>query len=250
MLAGKKRRPLTWQLALLLLIFGVVVGYPSCVRMSHEMWGGDVSRYHDLYVLGSFAGAVTFLAGFASFLAIAARAVSSPTGLESAIATPPPAAAISRFHVTLAAVVALAYVVIVQRHWGRFPLTSSYGRSFWLSAALTILLSQLPYAVALVRTWKIADRAGLTLAMVAGAAQVLAAALPDLRYTAARLDPWPWLSALLGLAVVVFAYLAWPSFPSRKGADGLLISIIFGFLAYTVLARVALAILAARELVP
>lgn len=276
MLAGKKRRPLTWQLALLLLIFGVVVGYPSCVRMSHEMWGGDVSRYHDLYVLGSFAGAVTFLAGVAIFLAITVRAVASPAGSESSLATPPRASpgavssaalhqlssdagikgqalvssrgatALICLHAILAAIIVLSCVAIIQRHWGYLPLTSNYGRSYWLGAVLTLLLSQLPYAAALIRTWRVPDRAGLTLVMVAGATQVLAAVFPDLRYTAARLDPWPWPSAALGLAAVALAYLAGRSVPSRRSDVGLQVSIFFGFVAYTVLAQIALAILLSR----
>jgi len=245
MLAGKKRRPLTWQQALLLLIFGVVVGYPSCVRMSHEMWGGDVSRYHDWYVLGSFAGAVTFLAGVATFLTIAVRAFASPAGSESPMAAPPRlgATALTCLHATLAAIVVLACVATIQPHWGHPPLTSNYGRSYWLGAVLTLLLSQLPYSAALIRTWRVPDRAGLTLAMVAGATQLLAAAFPNLRYTAARLDPWPWPSAALGLAAVAFAYISGQSVPSGRGDIGLRVSIFFGFVAYTALAQIALAVL-------
>jgi hypothetical protein len=59
------------------------------------------------------------------------------------------------------------------RDWGRPPLGSSYGRSYWLIAVLTLLLSQLPFAVALIRTWKVPDRAGLALAMGAGATELL-----------------------------------------------------------------------------
>jgi hypothetical protein len=94
-----------------------------------------------------------------------------------------------------------------------------------LSAVLTLLLSQLTYAVALVRTWKVPDRAGLALAMAAGATQVFITFFADLRHTTLRLDPWPWLSASLGIAALVFAGLAWRPIFSRKGDVGLLIGL-------------------------
>jgi hypothetical protein len=221
-----------------------------------------------LYIFGFFAGAVAFLSGFASFLAIAVRAVTSPTGSGPGIAVPsratPPqlfpgaakpapvpssaAAALTRLRITLVAVVTLACFVVL-RDWGRPPLTSTYGRYYWLNAVLTLLLNQLPYAIALIRTWKVPDRAGLALAMVAAATQVLVALFHDLRYTALWLGSWSWLSASLGVAAVVFACLAWRPFFFRKGDMGLVISIVFGFLAYTCLARIAVSILYSRELV-
>ena len=272
---GSARSP-TWQQSLLLVIFGVVVGFPSCVGASHGMFGGTVSRYWDLYVAGFLAGTVAFISGFASFLAISVKAVTSPAGSASAIAAPsrastgaisrvtPPqllpdalvkrqasvqssaAAALIRLRITLVAVVTFACIVAL-RDWGWPPLTSSYGRYYWLNEVLTLLLGQLPFVLALIRTWKVPDRAGLALAIAAGATQILATFFADLRYTAANLDSWPWLSSSLGLAAVVFAYLAWRPFFSRKGDVGLLISIVFGFLAYTWLMQISLAILYSRE---
>jgi hypothetical protein len=57
---------------------------------------------------------------------------------------------------------------------------------------------------------------------------------------------WEGLSAALGLTVAVFAYLAWRPSLSRKGDVGTLVSIFFGFLAYTAFVQINLAILAAR----
>jgi hypothetical protein len=272
---GSRRRSPTWQQSLLLLLFGAVVGYFSFVNLS--IWGGSVSRYQGLYLLGFFVGAVAFLSGFASFLAIAARAVTSPTESRPAIDAPPrastgatsraapaklapgaavklrasvpsgAAAVLTRLRITLVAVVTLACLAVLQ-DWGRPPLTSSYGRYYWLNAALTLLLSQLPYAIALLRTWNVPDRAGLALAIVASATQVLVTFFPPLQYTAVRLAPWSWLRALFALAAAVFACLAWRPFFSRKGDAGLLISMIFGFLAYTWIAQISLAILDSREL--
>ena len=268
--AGRKRRSPTWQQSLLLLIAGVVVGYPSCIGASHGMWSGDVSQFRGLYVIGFLAGAMAFLSGFIGFVEIAARAVTSPIESGTTIATPrlaqvapaqisthnvgqrqalltgSPAAALTRLHVTLAAVVALATMVAL-RDWGWPALTSSYGRYYWLNRVLTLLLSQLPYAIAFIRTWKVPDRVGLALAVVAGATQVLLTLFTNLQYAASRPDPWPWLSASLGLAAAVLAYLAWRPLLSTKGDVDVLISIFFGFVAYTWLAQISLAILYSRE---
>jgi hypothetical protein len=111
-----------------------------------------------------------------------------------------------------------------------------------------LLLSQLPYAVALVRTWKVPDRTGLALAIAAGATQVLGTFFVDLRYHVLRPDPWPWLSCSLGFAVVLLASLAWRPFFSRQRDVGLLISIFFGYAAYVALAQIGLAIFARMQL--
>jgi hypothetical protein len=234
MLAGTKRRSPTWQQSLLLVTFGGVVGYWCFGNLN--IW--EYSRQHQaLYRIGFFAGAVAFIGGIASFLVIAVKTVASPIGSGPTIAARYPAVArqplpkavverqasipnsatatLSWLRITLAAVVGLACVVVL-RDWGRPPLTSSYGRAYWLSAVLTLLLSQLPYALALVRTWKAPDRAGLALAIAAGATQVLVTFFVDLRYDALRLDPWPWLSGSLGLAVALLASLAWRPFFSSS----------------------------------
>ena len=266
MLAGTKRRSPTWQQSLLLVIIGGIVGYSCFVNL--DIWGNG-RQHQALYVIGFCAGIVAFISGFLSFLAIAVKAVASPAGSGSAVAAQFPAmprqplrkavverraslpssaaATLSWLRITLAAIVALAFTVVL-RHWGRPPLTSSYDRAYWLSAVLTLLLSQLPYAVALVRTWKVPDRTGLALAIAAGATQVLSSFFADLRYHALRLDPWPGLSGSLGLALVLLAFLTWWPFFSRKGDVGLLISIFFGFVAYTALAQMGLAIFARMHL--
>jgi hypothetical protein len=112
-----------------------------------------------------------------------------------------------------------------------------------------LLLGQLPFAIAFIRTWRTPDRAGLALAMVAGATEVLGALFHDLRYFAALLGLSSWLGASLGLAAVIFACMAWRPFFSRKEDAGLLTSIVVGFLAYTWLTRIAVSILYSRELV-
>ncbi len=266
MLSGTKRRSPTWKQSLLLVIIGGVVGY-SCFG-NLDIWGNG-RQHQALYVIGFFAGIVAFISGIVSFLAIAVKAVASPTGSGSAIAAGYPAmprqpvlkgvverqasipssaaATLGWLRITLAAEVALACIDVL-RDWGRPPLTSSYGRAYWLSAVLTLLLSRLPYVVALVRTWKVPDRTGLALAIAAGATHVLGIFFADLRYHALRLDPWPWLSGSLGFAVVLLASLAWRPFFSSKRDVGLLISIFFGFVAYIALTQIGLAIFARMHL--
>jgi len=268
MLAGTKRRSPTWQQSLLLILVGGIVGY-LCLG-SLDIWDtGHQPEVQAFCLIGFFIGTVAFVSGFVSFLAIAAKALASPTESGSPMAArasamprqPLAKAAVERWgafrngatgihswlRLTLAAEVALACIVVL-RHWGRPPLSSSYGRAYWLNTVLSLLLSQLPYAVALVRTWKVPDRAGLAVAITAGATQVLGTFFADLRYQALRLDPWPWLSSSLAFAVILLASLAWRPFFSRKGDVGLLISIFFGVVAYTALAQIGLAIFARMHL--
>ena len=133
MLAGAKRRSPTWQQSLLLVIFGGVVGY-SCFE-NLDIWGNG-RQHQALYGIGFFAGIVVFISGIVSFLAIAVKAVASPTGSGSAIAARSPAmprqplpkavverqasipssaaATLSWLRITLAAMVPLACIVVLR----------------------------------------------------------------------------------------------------------------------------------------
>ena len=139
MLAGTKRRSPTWQQSLLLVIFGGVVDY-SCFE-NLDIWGNG-RQHQALYGIGFFAGIVALISGIMSFLAIAVKAVASPTGSGSVIAARSPAmprqplpkavvepqasipssATASWLRITLAGVVALACIVVL-RNWGHplFP---------------------------------------------------------------------------------------------------------------------------------
>jgi hypothetical protein len=274
MLPGTKRRSTTWQQSLLLLIFGVIVGYPSCVGVGHGMWG-NASPYQGLYVFGAFVGVVAFLAGFVGFLATSVKALAAPPAVGPAAApslhasagpvsraTHPqlfPDAGVERpqpiLSETTAALLRLRIALIGEivfaafDLWrpGRPPLNSSYGQHYFIVSVIACVLGQVPFGVALIRTWKIPDRAGLALAMVAGAGQVLIplAFFNALRYSPAAQESWLW-NALLGLAVAILAFMAWRPSLSRKGDAGILISISFGFVAYTIVAQIARAMLAAH----
>src|SRR6202158_3739057 len=87
MLAGTKRRSPTWQLSLLLVIFGGVVGY-SCFE-NLDIWGNG-RQHQALYGISFFAGIVVFISGIVRFLAIAVKAVASLTGSGPAIAARSP----------------------------------------------------------------------------------------------------------------------------------------------------------------
>lgn len=276
MSAGTKRRNPTWQQALFLLIFGVIVGYPSCVAVGHGAWGGGSSQYQGFYFVCFFAAAVAFLAGFASFIIITIKALVSPAKvapdltakpsnsvpisrdthpdlfpnataqLQTPILSGQVRAALVRLRIVLIAVVALAFINLLAA--ANHPLTTRYGRYLLLNATLTFLLSELPYLIAMIRTWNLADRAGLALAMAAGFLQILASwFFTDLRYRADLPPPSGWLSGSLGLLVVVLAYLSWRTSPTRKQDVGLLISVVFGVLAYTAFAQIGLSILVYRE---
>jgi len=235
------------------------------------MWG-NATQFQGLYVFGAFVGAVAFLAGFVGFLATAVKALTSAPAVGPA-ATPSPhtsagpvsrathpqlfpdagverpesvssetRAGLFRLRIALVGTVALATINLLRP--GGPPLTSSYGQHYLVVSVIAYALGQLPFGVALIRTWNIPDRAGLALAMVAGAGQVLVASafFATLGYSAVSLESW--LSASLGLAVVILAYVVWRPSLSRKGDVGILISIFFGFLAYTEVAQIARSILA------
>ena len=234
-----------------------------------DIWGsGKVSPLHDFYPFGFLGAAAAFISGWISFLAIAIEAVTSSVGTRATVGRPHSSSGadprtvsgqpsflksqpsmsrgatenLLRLRIALATAIALATLIIFHE-WGLPPLTSTYGRYYWLNRFLTLLLSELPFAIALIRIWKGIERVGFTLAIVAGSAQIIFVLIPNLGYNVARLAPWPWLTALVGLALVVFAWLAWRPLFSLKEDAALLISIFFGFVAYTWLAQIALAIL-------
>jgi hypothetical protein len=81
--AERKRPPSTWRQALFSLIFGVVVGLPSCAGLGHAMFHS--TPLWGLYLGGSLAGVVAFISGLGKFLAITAKAATSPTGSEPSV---------------------------------------------------------------------------------------------------------------------------------------------------------------------
>jgi hypothetical protein len=279
MLENFKARP-KWQQGLLLFAVGGVVGYFSLNGLTRDMWGGSSpSDFQGLFGIIFFASATAFIAGIVLLFTVAVKALTTSAGsARSAIVGSPAAAAAVSSHgaqrpfpdasverqaipsalsavllwLRIAIVAAITMAVIDLLHQGGPPLSSRYGRYYFLSALLTFVLGRFPLAVALIRIRRVPDAAGLGLAMVAGAVQVLGV-LPFfayLQYPANLRDPWSWLHVLLGAAVFLSAYLGWRWSGSRQEDAGLLVSIFFGFLAYTLLARIALAIITHGEGVP
>ncbi len=274
MLENFKARP-KWQQGLLLFAVGGVVGYFSLNGLTRDMWGGSSpSDFQGLFGIVFFASATAFIAGIVLLFTVAVKALSTSAGsARSAIVGSPAVGAAVSSHAAerpfpdasvereaipsalsavllwlrIAIVAAMTMAVIDLLHKGGPPLSSRYGR-----ALLTFVLGRFPLGVALIRIRRVPDGAGLGLAMVAGAVQVLGV-LPFfayVQYPANLRDPWPWLHVLLGAAVFLSAYFAWRWSGSRQEGAGLLVSIFFGFLAYTLLARIALAIITHGEGVP
>jgi hypothetical protein len=75
-------------------------------------------------------------------------------------------------------------------------------------------------------------------------------ALLDLMLSAGTRPSWVLLDVMLGATVVVLACLVWRTSGWLKGDAGVIVSIVFGFLAYTVLWRIGLSIMAAHQHVP
>jgi hypothetical protein len=136
--AGRKRRSPTCQQSLLLLIAGVVVGYPSWIGASHGMGSDDARQFRGCMSSLSWPARWLSFQDSSASCEIAVRAVTSPIASGTAVAVPrpdpaatdqisthnvvqhraslmgSPAAALTRLHVTLAAVVALATVVALR----------------------------------------------------------------------------------------------------------------------------------------
>lgn len=274
MVQGTRRRSPTWQQALLLLVIGIAIEYPCFEHLN--IWGGrSPDKFDGWDLIGVFVGLILFISGCASFLLTAVKTVTSSSSSGPVEAAQSRAAAgasarnslpqrpidtgtkrhaiipgsttLTGLCMTLVAAIAFVVLELLQRE-NRPSHSSMLGRYYLLHSGLSFLLSQIPCAVALIRIWREHDRAGIALAVFVGASQVLAT-LPFfalLRYSFAPYDFWPWLNASLGLAVVVFAILAWRAAPSREGDVGLLITMFFGLLIYTAIAQVTLQIIWSR----
>jgi hypothetical protein len=242
-------RFLAWKASLLLVISGGVMGYLSFENWN--IWGGGSIRYPGVWMVGFFIGAAIFLTGFISLAAIAIQLVASPTesaqirsikSTEKGVPQPLWPLQISRFSVS--AIVVLASVSF----WSlRGPeIGSAYGRSYWICALATLVLSQLPYVISLARAWSAPDRIGLGIGVVSSLGQLLWEFFPSLRYPGAPPDPWPWLSIAVCMVVFAFGLFALRTFSVLRENVGSLISIVFGFTAYTIVAQIAVAILRFR----
>ncbi len=263
-----KKKLQNWQASLMFVLLGAAVGYASFENIN--FWGGTVSRYQILFATGFFIGVLIFVTGFVNFLVLAVRSVAMPhlerrsaseqphesnvrtpsTLQTTAEAAPLLWRAVNARFVANGLRAALTTVVVLNGmviwYWGGPDLDSSYGRWYWLRVVITFVLSQLPYAVVLIRIRQVPDRPGLALAMAASTTQMLAALFTGLRYPATAGDPWPWLSIPLGAVVIALSSGLWRATPRRKDNVGLLVSVCFGFVAYTALAQIAVAILHAR----
>ena len=265
-----KRRSITWQQALLLLLFGVVVGYPSFEHL--DIWNKGPSP---IALLKLFAGLLAFIAGCIGFLWIAVRVVnitrhfrahcSHPVSFFNSGAIP------AVFALSSAALLAPASIGMGLypaqcssvgslhcrrgRHRISSPLNSSsvernrpshasmFGRDYLLHFGLSFILSQLPYGVALIRIWKEHDRAGIALAGFVGATRIFAT-LPFFAVLRPRIRSIRLLAVaerFLGLAVVSI-WRSWRGamLPCATVPLGLLISLFFGLLIYTAIAQLTL----------
>jgi hypothetical protein len=238
--ANSKRGSPSWKQLLFLIVFGAVVCY-TC-----DAYG----NFDPLTGILLFVGLLSLVSGFGGFLVIALKEITSSTERTPANAAPPRAlttssgngaAALVRLRITVIGMIALACFDVW--HWGGPALNSSYGRSYWTEIIMTLLLSQLPYVAALIRIRRAADHAGLALIMAAGVVQSLFLLRLTFRYPYTHQVTWPWLTISLGLAAGVLAGLAWHSGPSRKGEVGVLLSMFFSFVAYTVLSGAVIGIL-------
>lgn len=257
-----RRGALAWRGALLLIFAGMLVGYVSFENL--DIWGAGGRHYQLLWFLGFAVGSLAFISGCLAILSIALKALTSSRESRGQPA-PESAPVATRAHDTVVGRrpageglssrvpflrTALLTIILFEAlsiwRWGAPSLASNYGKSYWLINVLGMLLTQVPFVVALVRVWGSPDRAGIALAVVSSAALVLFDVSAGIEHYVIPHEPWPWLAALAALIAIALGALAWRSEPARPSDNGLAISIAFGFVVYTVLARIALAILRAR----
>jgi hypothetical protein len=252
-----------WQQALLLIVAGAIVGYVSFENL--DIWGATANHFPQLWFLGFVAGAAAFISGFLGFLLIAMKALASSRASEISAASQPertthpttgPRAMAARAvdgsistslrYLRIAVLATIIFEALGIWRWGAPSLASSYGRSYWLISVLRMLLTQVPFAVALVRLWPAADRPGLALAVVSSASLILFMFRGAALRRMIPLEPWPWLSVLSALAAVSLGIVVWSRLPRREGDAATALSITIGFITYTIFVWVIVAMLRAR----
>lgn len=142
-------------------------------------------------------------------------------------------AALARLHIAIFVSMLASGVSL----WRTFALQqwSPYARHYSLTSALSVILSQVPYAIVLIRTWRRPDRPGLALAIAAGSVYVLSTwrFFTLWQHRAIRIDPTFWVHAALNVLIIVLAILVKHAAALRKADAELLISFFFGVLVYT-----------------
>jgi hypothetical protein len=162
---------------LFLLIYGALVGRLSFVNL--DIWGsGHDTRHQPLFRLGVFVGTLTFLAGILGFVEILIKGASTssnssiaaslrastkePSVKQTAVASREGAMLMS-LRVALISAIAVACLGVFRDVERKSMWGGSYFRSYFLSALLFLIMSQLAYVVALFRIWTGPDRTGLAI---------------------------------------------------------------------------------------
>ncbi|MFY9751092.1 MAG: hypothetical protein WBS18_03260 [Candidatus Acidiferrales bacterium] len=284
MAAGSKQRFPTWWQALILVGSGVVIGFSSCVGVLSGINRSQNHQLSNLYVFGFFAGAAVFIAGMVLFLVAAIRALlnppqvpvfATPPGVapgppEGVIAhathphlfpdsgpgilsapgaarsAPPPAevgSALMRLRIAIFMAMIVSIFALIRM--AAVSQSSQHSRNLLVSAVASVLVLQLPYLVALARTWDAADRAGLALAMATGFVHALTTwnFLMYARYNLLGLEAAVGVHAAVNIGVIVLAYLARRAAGVRSNEAGLLVTFGFTVLLYDWLIGILVSIL-------
>jgi hypothetical protein len=286
MAAGSKQRFPTWWQALILLVSGAVIGFSSCVGVLSGINRSQNHQLSNLYVLGFFAGAAAFIAGIVLFLVAAIRALlnppqvpvfATPPGVPPAVSpegvitrathphlfpdsgpgilsapgvgrSVPPTAEVrsALMRLRIAIFVAMIASISALIRMAAVPQPSQHSRNLLVSTVGSVLLLQLPYVVALARTWNLADRVGLALAMATGFVHALTTwnFLMYARYNLLGLGTAVGVHVAVNVVVIVLAYLARRAAGLRSNDAGLLVTFGFTVLLYDWLIGILVSILA------
>ncbi len=262
MAGGTKQKFPRWWQALIIIASGIAIGLSSCAAFLNGLDFAGVrnsnQQLSSLFVIGFLAGIAIALAGFVLLLIAVASAVVNglrpPAALPAltpegarvlGVARPafeenPEQRVLRQFQMVLvvfmllpAASVATSVLALL----ARLSLSSSL-----IFIALTYVLSQAPYAIALARTRRGPDRLGIAIAFAASCTMVVVGLLPFVHATSMftnrlGLFAWPSLFLVGHVVVAVYAWRAGKLAPPEGDDLAVIAGSFAGVVAYLVLVR-------------
>jgi hypothetical protein len=237
----------------LLLLFSLLVGYPSSLGWS-TMWGIHINPYLSvLSFFGFFAAVAAFLAAVVIFLSIAIAALTSvPAPLAS---EPAPSAqarlgsnqglelTASESRVPLLVLRCLLFGIIARDFYQVLAQTGWRSNSNSRNLFLFCLIDQLPFVVALQRTWKKPNPAGLALILAASIEQILFVLVFSRDLNRELLNFWGDVALVLNLAAIGCVSSVWLRSPRLCARFSVITSIFLALATYTVVSHSLLALL-------
>lgn len=238
---------------MLLLLFSLLAGYPSSLTLGSAMWGNSPNAFVNLLALVGFSSAVVaFLAAMVIFFSTAVAGVTSAPESPARDPAQPAQTTLGsdehfglttlereRFHLALRCI--LLGIVAVNLYYQSlrtgWPLNSGSRDMLWIC-----LIDQVPFVIALQRTWDAPNPPALALILATSIEQIVFVLVFGNNHNPA-LGLWGNIALPLNVAVVVFVGWVWARFPRLRPSFGLLISIFPALAVYTSVSRLLFGLL-------